>query len=61
MTPIIFHQTQTREQKLAQLAQEITKAAIAEGMTTLYDDGVRKVMEGVTTIEEIMRVARQND
>ena len=41
--------------------QEITKAAIAEGMTTLYDDGVRKVMEGVTTIEEIIRVARRVD
>jgi type IV pilus assembly protein PilB len=41
--------------------QEINKAAIAEGMTTLYDDGVRKVMEGVTTIEEVMRVARRND
>lgn len=26
MTPIIFHQTQTRDQKFAQLAQEITKA-----------------------------------
>jgi hypothetical protein len=26
MTSIIYHQTQTREQKLAQLAHEITKA-----------------------------------
>ena len=26
MTPIVYHQTQTRDQKLAHLAHEITKA-----------------------------------
>lgn len=30
MTPITFHQTQTREQKLVQLAQEVTKAGSLE-------------------------------
>ncbi|HLA83338.1 MAG TPA: ATPase, T2SS/T4P/T4SS family [Thermoguttaceae bacterium] len=36
----------------------IRQAAISEGMKTLYDDGVRKACRGVTTIEEIMRVAK---
>ncbi len=38
---------------------EIRKAASAEGMSTLYADGIRKVLRGQTTIEEVMRVARQ--
>jgi len=37
-------------------AEEIARAARAAGMTTLRDDGVRKVLEGKTSIEEIMRV-----
>ena len=27
-------------------------------MKTLYDDGVRKACRGVTTMEEVMRVAK---
>ncbi|MDR1963830.1 MAG: GspE/PulE family protein [Planctomycetaceae bacterium] len=38
---------------------EIRKAARAEGMSTLYADGIRKVLRGLTTIEEVMRVARE--
>ena len=26
-------------------------------MTTLYDDGIKKVLRGITTPEEVMRVA----
>ncbi|MBD9700371.1 Flp pilus assembly complex ATPase component TadA [Flavimobilis sp. GY10621] len=37
-------------------AAEISKSAIADGMTTLRDDGWRKVVEGRTSIEEILRV-----
>jgi type IV pilus assembly protein PilB len=33
--------------------------ARAEGMSTLYADGIRKVLRGLTTIEEVMRVARE--
>ncbi|MDR2757407.1 MAG: GspE/PulE family protein [Planctomycetaceae bacterium] len=40
---------------------EIRKAARAEGMSTLYADGIRKVLRGLTTIEEVMRVAREAD
>jgi type IV pilus assembly protein PilB len=41
--------------------QQIRKAAIAQGMTTLYNDGILKVLKGVTTIEEVFRVAKKNE
>jgi type IV pilus assembly protein PilB len=37
---------------------EIRRAARKEGMSLLYEDGIRKVLKGMTTIEEVMRVAR---
>ncbi|MFN3190246.1 MAG: GspE/PulE family protein [Aureliella sp.] len=40
---------------------EIQKQAIKEGMTTLYCDGVRKAMRGLTTLEEVYRVAKQTE
>jgi type IV pilus assembly protein PilB len=39
-------------------AAVITQAAIEEGMTTMLEDGIGKVLEGVTTLEEVMRVVR---
>ena len=36
--------------------EELRAAAIASGMTTLLRDGVEKAMQGVTTVEEVMRV-----
>ena len=36
--------------------QEIRERAIELGMTTLRQDGWRKILEGVTTVEEIIRV-----
>lgn len=38
---------------------EIRKTAIGEGMVTMFEDGLDKVERGVTTIEEIMRVAKE--
>ena len=35
----------------------IRKQAVAEGMTLLVQDGVRKIKEGLTTPEEVLRVA----
>jgi type II secretory ATPase GspE/PulE/Tfp pilus assembly ATPase PilB-like protein len=29
-------------------------------MSTLYDDGIRKVLEGTTTIDEVFRVAKKS-
>ncbi len=38
---------------------EILKAARKQGMTTMMEDGIIKVLEGTTTIEEVMRVAEE--
>lgn len=37
-------------------ASEIKKVAKAQGMKTLLDDALTKAMEGITTIEEVLRV-----
>ena len=41
--------------------QDIRKEAIRAGMSTLYDDGIRKVLEGITTIDEVFRVAKRSE
>lgn len=38
---------------------EIRALAIAEGMVTMFQDGLKKVESGVTTIEEVLRVVRE--
>ena len=40
-------------------ASELREAAIAEGMQQMYDHGLRKVVHGVTTLEEVLRVTRE--
>ncbi|TWT73433.1 Type II/IV secretion system protein [Posidoniimonas polymericola] len=40
--------------------QEIKRTAIKNGMTTLYDDAIQKVLAGITTIEEVFRVAKKD-
>ena len=37
-------------------ASDIRKVAVANGMVTLRDDGLRKVARGDTTLEEVLRV-----
>ncbi len=37
----------------------VRKLAIAEGMVTMFEDGLRKIELGVTTLEELMRVMRE--
>ncbi|MGI8665453.1 MAG: GspE/PulE family protein [Jatrophihabitans sp.] len=37
-------------------ASEIKKVAVTEGMVTLRDDGLRKTAEGLTSLEEVLRV-----
>ena len=41
-------------------AGAIQKLAVAEGMQTLYENGLVKVVEGVTTLEEVMRVTTES-
>lgn len=38
----------------------IQKEAIGDGMTTMLQDGLDKVSSGLTTIEEVIRVVREN-
>ncbi|MDZ4228475.1 MAG: ATPase, T2SS/T4P/T4SS family, partial [Candidatus Levybacteria bacterium] len=39
-------------------ADIILQKAVEEGMTTMLDDGMEKVIKGLTTIEEILRVTK---
>ena len=42
--------------------QVIREYAIGPGgMTTLFGDGVKKVLEGITTFEEVYRVAKKTE
>jgi type II secretory ATPase GspE/PulE/Tfp pilus assembly ATPase PilB-like protein len=36
-------------------APEIRRVAMSEGMSTLRQSGLRKVIEGLTTLEEVVR------
>ena len=39
-------------------SDSITKQAVMEGMETMLDDGLDKVLKGMTTIEEVIRVTK---
>ncbi|MDP3941011.1 MAG: GspE/PulE family protein [bacterium] len=39
-------------------ADVIAQAAIAEGMSTMLDDGLNKIAKGVTTLAEVLRVTK---
>jgi len=39
-------------------SEELRQMAVTKGMRTLLDDGLRAVKEGVTTLDEVLRVAR---
>ena len=41
------------------IISEINKMAIQEGMITMIQDGYIKALEGITTIEEVMRVKNE--
>jgi general secretion pathway protein E len=38
--------------------REIQRVAIEEGMRTMYQDGLLKALDGLTTVEEVLRVTR---
>lgn len=40
-------------------ANQIKKKAVENGMITLSRDGAMKVLQGITTIEEVYRVSQQ--
>lgn len=37
-------------------ASVVARKAVEEGMTTMMEDGIKKVQQGVTTLEEVLRV-----
>ena len=41
-------------------AQSIKRAAQAQGMDSLRDDGARKVFEGRTTVEEVVAATQED-
>jgi type IV pilus assembly protein PilB len=41
--------------------EEIRRVALAEGMRTLYRDGLDKAMRGITTLEEVMSTAKRSE
>jgi len=40
-------------------AGDIQRQAVAEGMLTMYDDGLQKCLAGVTSFEEVLRVTQE--
>ena len=38
---------------------DIRNAAIARGLQTLRDDGIRKALEGITSLDEVRRVTQE--
>lgn len=41
-------------------SNEIRREAIKEGMQTLYEDGLRKAISGTITLDEVLRVTRED-
>ncbi len=39
-------------------SDKIAEVAKGEGMTMMFEDGVDKVLNGVTTLEEVIRVSK---
>lgn len=62
ITEVLVMSDQIRKAVLAHAtATEIRRIAVAEGMETMYQDGLRKSLDGRTTIEEVLRVAEAGD
>lgn len=41
-------------------SSELRQAAIDEGMETMYENGMRKALRGITTVEEVVRATRED-
>ncbi len=42
------------------VASELRRLAIGEGMRTMYEDGLMKAVAGITTVDEVLRVTRED-
>lgn len=60
-----IYEVLTVEEKISQLvlkhsdSETVEKQAVVNGMITMKQDGYLKVLQGVTTIEEVLRVAQE--
>jgi type IV pilus assembly protein PilB len=60
-----IYELMTMTSKVRELAfqgadtQDIRRAAVKNGMTTLYEDGIYKVLQGITTLDEVFRVSKR--
>jgi type IV pilus assembly protein PilB len=58
-----IYQLLVMSEQLEQLAvkkasrEDLERAAISEGMKTMWDDGLAKVAAGLTSVEELARVS----
>jgi len=60
ITEVLIMTDRIRQAVLAHAtATDIQRIAVEEGMLTMYDDGLRKALDGRTTIEEVLRVAEE--
>ena len=41
-------------------AADLKSEAVRGGMLTMYEDGLRKAVRGITTFEEVLRVTRES-
>jgi type IV pilus assembly protein PilB len=41
--------------------QDIRRAAVSTGMTVMFEDGVQKALRGITTLDEVFRVAKKTE
>jgi len=57
ITEVLIMSDRIRQSLSHATATEIRRQALAEGMSTMYEDGLRKALTGRTTVEEVMRVA----
>ncbi|MGA2031095.1 MAG: GspE/PulE family protein [Thermoguttaceae bacterium] len=59
---LMLMSSKIRELTFNQAPTEVLRrTAVSEGMRTLYWDGIDKVMRGVTTLDEVFRVAKRSD
>lgn len=57
---VLLVDNEIREAILTKVSSsEIKKIAIKNGMTTIMEDGVKKVINGDTTFEEVLRIAHE--
>ena len=57
----VLENTEPIQEKIINSApsNEIQKAAMAEGMINIFEDGMQKALTGITTIEEVISIKRE--